>query len=272
MSQIDVTLLQVAYGDDEPPESRVDRVVGWIQELDSTDLIILPELWVHGGFASSHWKARAERLGGPTVSRLADTARELGAWMHAGSIIERADHGADRGVDGRGLWNTSVVLSPQGEVHATYRKVHRFGFGEGEPQLLEAGSELTVTDLGLASEFARVGLATCYDLRFPELFRQLGQRGADVVVLPAAWPMPRVEHWQLLGRARALENQCWVLQCNTAGTHSDIEMGGNSQVVAPTGDVVARLGTDEGVLTAQVDLERVRQVRDDFPVLADRRL
>lgn len=93
-----------------------------------------------------------------------------------------------------------------------------------------------------------------------------------MVLLPAAWPLPRTEHWRLLGRARAVENQAWVLQCNTAGTHSGVEMGGHSQVVAPTGEVVAELGCDEGVLMAKVDLDLVRQVRADFPVLLDRRL
>lgn len=115
-------------------------------------------------------------------------------------------------------------------------------------------------------------MATCYDLRFPELFRRLGDLGADVIVLPAAWPMPRVEHWRLLGRARALENQSWVLQCNTAGTHSGVEMGGHSQVVAPTGEVVAELGSEEDVLLTDIDLSLVASVRADFPVLADRRI
>lgn len=272
MTRIDVALLQVAYGDEETFADRVDRVCDWMRRLERTDLIMLPELWAHGGFASTSWKGAAEVVGGPTIERLAGVARDLGTWVHAGSIIERAEEGADRGSENRGLWNTSVLLSPNGELHSTYRKIHRFGFGDGEPRLLEAGSDPVVADLEWRTRSARVGLATCYDLRFPELFRQLGERGAELVLLPAAWPMPRVEHWRLLGRARALENQAWMLQCNTAGTHCGLEMGGHSQVVAPTGEVLACLGSGEGVLTAQIDLDLAERVRADFPVLLDRRL
>lgn len=273
MSSIDVALVQVGYGDDESSADRVIRVCDWIRQLDPVDLIMLPELWAHGGFASSSWAGNSELLSGPTVSHLGRLARELKTWIHAGSVIERARDGAPRGPLGRGLWNTSVLLSPTGEVHATYRKVHRFGFGDGEPQLLEAGEELVVATLDWeGSRSVRAGLATCYDLRFPELFRSLVEQGTEMVLLPAAWPMPRVEHWRLLGQARALENQAWVLQCNTAGSHSGIRMGGNSRIVAPTGEVLAELGEEQAVLTARLDLGLVARVRDGFPVLGDRRL
>ncbi|MDN4172359.1 carbon-nitrogen family hydrolase [Nocardioides sp. SOB77] len=270
---LDVALVQVAYGDDESVAQRVDRVCEWIQDLDQTDLVMLPELWAHGGFASSTWSSTAETLSGVVISRLAEVARKLSTWIHAGSIIERAEDGAARGPLGRGLWNTSVLISAAGEIHTTYRKIHRFGFGEGEPQLLEAGEELAVASLEWsANQTVRAGLATCYDLRFPELFRSLGEQGAELVLLPAAWPMPRVEHWRLLGQARALENQAWVLQCNTAGTHSGVQMGGHSRIVSPAGEVVAELGADEDVLTGTLDLDLVSRVRAEFPVLGDRRL
>lgn len=273
MSHVDVTLVQVGYGDNETGTERIARVADWVRTLAPTDLIMLPELWVHGGFAAATWADNAEPLTGTTVCRLADLAGELNTWIHAGSIIERADPTADRGPLGRGLWNTSLLLAPTGEVHTTYRKMHRFGFGEGEPQLLEAGEDVAVADLKWNNGHAtRVGLATCYDLRFPELFRALGDKGAEVVLLPAAWPFPRVEHWRLLGQARAIENQTWVLQCNTAGTHSGVEMGGYSRIVSPTGEVVAELGKDEGVLTARLDLDLVRSTRESFPVLNDRKV
>ncbi|ABL80134.1 MULTISPECIES: carbon-nitrogen family hydrolase [unclassified Nocardioides] len=271
-NRLRVALLQVAYGDDESLSDRVQRVSQWIREVGPADLVVLPELWAHGGFASTTWRATAELMNGPTIAQMASVAREVGVWLHAGSIIERAEDGADRGAERRGLWNTSVLISPQGTVHKTYRKIHRFGFGDGEPRVLEAGTDLAVAELVHDTGASRVGMATCYDLRFPELFRRLGDLGADVIVLPAAWPMRRVEHWRLLGRARALENQAWVLQCNTAGTHSGLDMGGHSQVVAPTGEVVAELGSDEDVLLTDIDLNLVASVRADFPVLADRRI
>lgn len=271
-SIVRVALVQVGYGDEESLMERVDRVITWIESLPETDLVVLPELWAHGGFASDTWAEQAETLEGPTVRRLADLARRRGSWLHGGSIIERAADGADLGREGRGLWNTSVLFAPDGELRVTYRKIHRFGFGDGEPRLLEAGDQLTVTEASFPGAAAALGLATCYDLRFPELFRGLLDRGSGLVVVPAAWPLPRVEHWRLLGRARAVENQTWMLQCNTAGTHRGITMGGHSQVVAPTGEVVGELGDDEGVLAIEIDLDLVARIRESFPVLDDRRL
>jgi predicted amidohydrolase len=118
----------------------------------------------------------------------------------------------------------------------------------------------------------RVGLSTCYDLRFPELYRRLVDEGAEVLLVPAAWPMARVAHWTLLGQARAVENQCVVLQCNTAGTHARHEMGGHSQVVDASGEVLAAAGAEEEVLSLDLDTSAIAVWRQAFPVLADRRL
>lgn len=271
-SKLRVSLVQVGYGDEESLVERVERVATQLEDLPDADLVVLPELWAHGGFASDTWTEQAEGLDGPTVRRLTEVARQRGFWLHGGSIIERATEGAARGPEGRGLWNTSVLFTPDGTLRATYRKIHRFGFGDGEPRLLEAGESLGITGVSLGGGAASLGLATCYDLRFPELFRGLVDEGIGIVVVPAAWPLPRVEHWRLLGRARAIENQIWVLQCNTAGTHRGLAMGGHSQVVAPTGEVLGELGELEDVLTVNIDLDLVAQTRESFPVLRDRRL
>ncbi len=190
--------------------------------------------------------------------------------LHGGSIVER---GAPVEAGGRGLWNTSLLFSPQGELVATYRKIHRFGFGEGEPQMMDAGVDLVVTDVPVAQGGpVPVGLTTCYDLRFPELYRELLDLGSRVFIVPAAWPMARVAHWTLLGQARAVENQCIVIACNTAGTHARHEMGGHSQVVDQTGRVLAEAGADEEVLSVELDIPGIDATRSGFPVLADRRL
>jgi predicted amidohydrolase len=267
-----IHLLQVGYGDDEPVAARRERVAALVREQRGADLVVLPELWAPGGFSYRDWAERAEPVDGPTVSAVADAARALGVPVHAGSIIERAGEGADRGEQGRGLWNTSVLLGPDGRVVATYRKIHRFGFGAGEPHLLEAGTEVVTTPLPGHDDVV-TGLATCYDLRFPELFRALLDAGARVVLVPAAWPAARVEHWSLLARARALENQCVVVAVNTAGTHAGTPMGGRSVVVGPMGEVLGEAGPDdEQVLVVDVDVAEVDKVREAFPVLADRRL
>jgi predicted amidohydrolase len=274
-----IHLLQVGYGDDEPVADRVARVTALVREQQGADLVVLPELWAPGGFSYRQWAQRSELLDGSTVTAIASAARDIGAVVHAGSIVERAADGADRGATGRGLWNTSVLIGPDGATLASYRKIHRFGFGEGEPALMEAGEDLVTVALpgatregtGTGAEVV-AGLATCYDLRFPEMFRLLLDAGARLVIVPAAWPAARVEAWQLLGRARAMEDQVVVVACNTAGTHAGVRMGGHSQVVAATGEVLAEAGDDEQVLVVDVDLAQVDSWRARFPVLADRRL
>ncbi|GGN08129.1 hydrolase [Terrabacter tumescens] len=265
-----VALIQLAYGDDESVADRTARVAALVRAQAGHDLVVLPELWPAGGFDYTAWDARAEPVDGPVARALADAARDARVTLHGGSIVER---GAPVDADGRGLWNTSLVFSPEGELVATYRKIHRFGFGEGEPSLMDAGEDLVVVDVPVASGGSvPVGLSTCYDLRFPELYRRLLDRGAEVFVIPAAWPRKRVAHWTLLGQARAVEDQCVVLQCNTAGTHARHEMGGHSQVVDATGKVLAAAGLDEEVLSIDIDTAATPEWRRTFPVLADRRL
>lgn len=267
-----VHVVQLGYGDDEPVQERRRRVADLVRAQRGADLVVLPELWAPGGFSYRQWGGRAEPVDGPSIRAVAAAARDIGAAVHAGSILEAAPPGADRGPQGRGLWNTSVLLGGDGRVLATYRKVHRFGFGSGEPHTIEAGTDVVAVPLPGLGDGAVVGLATCYDLRFPEMFRALLDAGARLLIVPAAWPAARVEHWTLLGRARALENQCVLVACNTAGTHAGTAMGGRSQVVGPGGEVLAEAGQGEEVLVAEVDLDDVRRAREAFPVLADRRM
>ena len=270
-----VHVLQVAYGDDEPVAARVERVAELVAAQIGADLVVLPELWAPTGMGYRGWLAAVEPVDGPTVTAIARAAEKAGVTVHAGSILEQAPPGTDPatlGPQGRGRWNTSVLIGPDGRVQATYRKVHRFGFTDGEPALIEAGADLVTADLATAAGPVRLGLATCYDLRFPELFRGLLDAGATVFVIPAAWPARRVEHWTLLGRARAIENQCAVIQCNTGGTHAGVAMGGHSQVISATGEVLAEAGDGEEVLIVDLDLAAIAAWRKSFPVLADRRL
>ncbi|WP_299036214.1 nitrilase-related carbon-nitrogen hydrolase [uncultured Pseudokineococcus sp.] len=257
-------LLQVGYGDDEPVAARRDRVAALVAAQEGADVVVLPELWAHGGFASARWSERAEPLDGPTARAMADAARACGAVVHAGSVVER---------DGDRLFNTSLLLGPDGALLARYRKVHRFGHGRGESELMTPGDEVVVAPVPLRDGSSLpVGLATCYDLRFPEMFRALLDGGARLVLLPAAWPAARREHWRLLVRARALEDQLLVAACGTAGAHARTLMAGASAVVGPDGGVLAEAGEDEEVLVVDVDPGVVRRAREDFPVLADRRL
>lgn len=262
-----IALIQLAYDDSESLAERTSRVCELVRAEGGADLVVLPELWSAGGFSYREWPERSQDVSGSVVQALGAAARDAGVWLHGGSIAEHPSSG-ETGPEGKSLWNTSVVMSPDGTVVASYRKIHRFGFAGGEPKLMEAGADLVVTELaGL-----RAGLSTCYDLRFPEMYRALVDRGAEAFVIPAAWPAARVDAWRLLLRARAIEDQCLVLACNTAGTHAHTEMGGRSAVIAPTGEVLAEAGTDEEVLRVDVDPASVAAAREAFPVLADRRL
>jgi predicted amidohydrolase len=264
-----VAVVQVAYGDAEPMDERIERVADLVRQQRGHDLVVLPELWAPGGFAYREWAERAQPVDGPIGQAMADAARDAGVMLHAGSIVERPA-GGETGTDGHGLWNTSLVYRPDGSLAAAYRKIHRFGFGSGEPRLMDAGEDVVLVDLPGGAGIA--GLSTCYDLRFPELYRQQVDAGAVAFIVPAAWPAARVRHWTLLAHARAVEDQCVVIACNTAGTHAGTEMGGHSQVVSATGEALAMAGTAEQVLSVEVDMDAVTQWRESFPVLQDRRL
>jgi predicted amidohydrolase len=264
-----VAVIQLAYGDDETVPERTRRVTALIRAQRGHDLVVLPELWPAGGFDYRRWDERAEPVDGPVSQALGAAARDAGVTLHGGSIVERAEPVE---VGGHGVWNTSLFFSRSGDLVSTYRKIHRFGFGEGEPKLMDAGESIVVVDVPTANGPVRVGLSTCYDLRFPELYRAQLDRGAEAFVIPAAWPMKRVAHWTLLGRARAIENQCLVIQCNTAGTHAGYEMGGQSQVVDAAGTILGEAGSSEEVLSVEVDTAATAAWRETFPVLADRRL
>jgi predicted amidohydrolase len=253
------TLLQI---DVDPKESVADRRVRaaeLVRAQAGADLVVLPELWPVGAFAAGAFAAEAEPVeGGPTAGAMAAAARDAGVWLHAGSVVERDPDGP--------LFNTSLVFSPDGELHAGYRKIHRFGFDSGEAALMAAGHEVVTA----RHPAAVLGLATCYDLRFPELFRLLVDAGAEILVIPAGWPARRLAHWRLLVQARAVESQAYVVACGTAGTHAGVTQAGHSMVVDPWGEILAEAGPDEQVLTVDLDPARVAATRAEFPVLRDR--
>ncbi|WP_328554470.1 carbon-nitrogen family hydrolase [Streptomyces sp. NBC_00358] len=269
------SLLQIDVNDDESVASRRHRVADLVRDQAGVDLVVLPELWTTGAFAYEEFGAAAEPLDGPTHQAMSKAASDAGVWLHAGSIPERAPTGTGSGpstVSGSTpdapLYNTSLVYSPVGELVAAYRKIHRFGFDKGEAVLMGAGTELVTVRLPETV----VGVATCYDLRFPELFRGLVDAGAQTFVVPAGWPERRRSHWTLLARARAVENQAYVLACGTAGTHAGVPQAGHSIVVDPWGEVLAEAGSGEEVLTVDLDPAKVTTTREQFPALKDRLL
>jgi predicted amidohydrolase len=254
------SLLQIDVNDGESVDSRRRRVAALVREQAGVDLAVLPELWTTGAFAYESFGTEAESLEGPTFEVMAKAASDAGIWLHAGSIPERDADGT--------LYNTSLVFTPSGDLAAAYRKIHRFGFDKGEAVLMGAGGELVTVRLPETT----LGIATCYDLRFPELFRGLVDAGAETLVLSAGWPERRRSHWTLLAQARAVENQAFVLACGTAGTHAGVPQAGHSIVVDPWGEVLAEAGAGEQVLTVDFDPGKVATTREQFPALKDRML
>jgi predicted amidohydrolase len=240
------SLIQVAVDDGESADSRRRRVAALVRGQAGADLVVLPELWTTGAFAFEEFAREAEPLEGPTYEAMAKAASDAGVWLHAGSIPERDPEGP--------LYNTSLVFSPSGDLAAAYRKIHRFGFDKGEAVLMGAGSELVTVRLPETT----LGVATCYDLRFPELFRGLVDAGAETLVIPAPEP--------------AVENQAFVLACGTAGTHAGVPQAGHSIVVDPWGEVLAEAGAGEETLTVHLDPAKVATTREQFPALKDRML
>lgn len=258
---VTVALAQLRVDDDEDVVDRMNRVADLLATMpDPPDLLVLPELWPVGAFNTERVLTHAQPLDGPFTTTMARIAAHLGVTVHAGSFPERHDDGVS---------NTSVVFGPDGHLEAVYRKIHLFGFDEGEAVLLAAGSDRVV----LPTPLGATGLTTCYDLRFPELYRALVDDGAEAFLVPAGWPEARIEHWQVLARARAVENLAPVVACNAVGTNGGTVMGGSSLVVAADGTVLAQGSTDgEEFVRAELDATHAGSWRRIFPALSDRRL
>jgi len=233
------------------------------------DLVALPEIFNVGFFAFDLYHRLAEPLGGETLSRIADAAAEHDVAVLAGSIVE--DLAATSGVETpaeEGLANTSVFFDRDGERRAVYRKRHLFGYDSAEADLLVPGERTATAEF----EDFTVGMTTCYDLRFPEQYRELVDAGATLVLVPSAWPYPRVEHWQTLSRARAIENQCYVATINGSGEFDDATLLGRSTAYDPWGTPLSSCDDEPTIVTAELDPDRVASVREEFPALRDRRV
>jgi predicted amidohydrolase len=243
-----------------------DRLVRDAARLGA-ELVVLPEKWSVMG-TGEHMAAGAQPLDGPAISWAQSVARELGIDLVAGSIVER--------VPGREKTsNTSVHVTPDGDVRAVYRKIHMFdvevdGVRYAESEHEEPGGEIVVSELASG---ATLGMSVCYDLRFPELYRILAVRGAEVTVVPSAFTLATTrDHWELLLRARAIENQCFVVAANQIGAAPPgNRSGGRSLIVDPWGLVLASAPDTETAIVADLDFDVLRDVRRKLPSLANRR-
>jgi predicted amidohydrolase len=231
------------------------------------EVVVLPEKWSVLG-TDEQMTAGAEPLDGRCISWARSTARELGIDLVAGSIVERVD-GRDKGA------NTSVHVGADGEIRAVYRKIHMFdvevdGDVYAESASEEPGDEVVVSELPGG---VPLGLTICYDVRFPELYRILAVRGAQAVTVPAAFTLATTrDHWEVLLRARAIENQCFVIAPNQIGAHPPgHRAGGRSLIIDPWGLVLASAPDLETAIVAELDFATLGRVRRRIPALEHRR-
>jgi len=242
----------------------IDRAAG-----GGARFVSLPEVWPYLG-PSGGERAAAEPIPGPTVDRLAERAKAHGIYLHAGSMLE-VRPGEPR------LFNTTVVFDPNGEIITRYSKIHMFDVsldgvgGYQESENVAPGDEIVTCEI----DGVTVGLAICYDLRFPELFRILALRGAEAIMLPAAFTMTTgKDHWETLIRARAIENGVYMIAPAQVGSFSDGSgerwSYGRSLIVDPWGTVLATAPDAPTVIAAEIDVARVRAVRRQVPSLTNR--
>ncbi|WP_134700758.1 carbon-nitrogen family hydrolase [Ammoniphilus sp. YIM 78166] len=252
-----IASVQLEIRDHETKEQRIERVDSMLNQLSGSDLIMLPEVWATGYFSFDRYIDESEELNGPFVQQFSAKAKQLNAYLFAGSFIERNN--------GK-YYNTSVLFSPHGQLLGTYRKIHLFHYGSAEGKLLTRGESPVVIE----TDFGKVGLSTCFDLRFPELYRAEVDLGAEFLLVTSAWPHQRLEHWKLFNAARALENQCFLISSNCVGTTHNVLLGGHSRVVDPWGNVIASVGDHEAVLKTEIDPSQIAHIREVFPQLKHR--
>lgn len=250
--------------------ANLDRAESLVREASSrgTKLVVLPEVFAWRGPREGEAE-HAESIPGPTTERLSAIARALGIHLQAGSISERI-------AGERRCYNTALLFAPNGEIAGRYRKIHLFDVeipgqvSARESQGRRHGAETVL----VRTEIGAIGLSVCYDLRFPELYRRLVRGGAEILCVPSAFTFPTgAAHWEPLLRARAIENQCYVIAPDQCGSSPNgYRDYGNSMIVDPWGAVLARAGDGEGVIVAEIRLDYLARVRQELPCLAHTRL
>ena len=250
LAQIDIKLGE--------PEANFAKVANYAEEAArrGSDWLVVPELW-----STAYDLANAATYATPTgegiFAQVADLAKAHGIHIVGSCLSQLA---------GGGFGNTATWHDSEGEERAAYSKLHLFRLMD-EHKFLTAGEAPQMVE----TEWGNVGMGICYDLRFPELFRHYALAGATMMVLPSEWPHPRLMHWRTLLRARAIENQMFIIACNRVGTTGDTVFFGHSAIVDPWGETVIEGGEQEMLLTAEIDFGRLPSIRDHIPIFTDRR-
>lgn len=253
-----VALIQmdVTYGD---PKVNFARVNKWVMDAvqSGADIVVLPELW-DTGYDLERLDVLADKDAHATTEFLSDLAKQHNVTIIGGSVAENSKDG---------MKNTMLVINRNGELVHKYSKLHLFQLMDEHLHLVEGQDEADFELDGVPS----AGFI-CYDIRFPEWVRKSAVNGAKVMYVVAEWPKPRINHWRALLQARAIENQCYVVACNRVGSDPNNEFGGMSLVVDPWGGIVTEGGDEEKMVLAEIDLDKVDDVRKRIPIFQDRRV
>ncbi len=260
MKKLELAILQNSAGLEV--ETNLDGIDRLLEDVGEVDLLLTPEVFALRGDTPDYRK-KAEPLDGPLMERMSRIAQKRQCWFLLGSVLEREDDF---------VYNTTVLLNRNGDISATYRKIHLFeAHLENEKVVREADAYDQGSDPGMAEiEGWRVGLSICYDLRFPELYRHYARLGADLLFAPANFTQRTGrDHWDVLVRARAIENQCFVVAPGQCGPNpiTGIESYGHSIVVGPWGRIIAQAADFEQVLEAELDPKELLEIRKRIPAL-----
>jgi predicted amidohydrolase len=239
------------------PDKNYQKVQDWVGKAadQGADLILLPELWA-SGFDLKNCQSYAAPLHEGDFARMRSLAEEHKITV-GGSLIEQ---------DNDAFYNTFVLYDQSGGMINFYRKIHLFQM-LNEKQYFKAGDRLVMAE----TEWGKIGMATCYDLRFPEMFRAYSVRDTVLILVVAEWAQRRIAHWRQLLQARAVENQCFVAAVNKTGTSQGENLGGYSAVINPMGEYLVQGGEEEELLLAQINLKEVKKTRRWMPVMQDRK-
>lgn len=248
--------LDVMYNQPKENFEKVHSSINQLMEKEKPDVILLPEMW-NVSFFPDELEGVADYEGTETRALLSRLAKEHAVNIVGGSVATK--------YDGH-FYNTSYIYNREGQLVHTYHKVHLFSPAD-EHEKFKRGDHLGLVEL----DGVKVGIATCYDLRFVEWIRLMALKGMEVLFVPAAWPHPRLQVWQTLLKARAIENQIYVVGVNTCGATDDLKFCGHSAVISPLGKVITELNESEETFTENLDLSKLKGIRKDIGVFKDRR-
>jgi omega-amidase len=252
-----VTCLQmdIAFGDPIKNYQHAEKLIETAMK-DNPDIIVLPELWTTG-YDLTRLDTIADKNAETTIEFLKKAAKKHQVHFVGGSVANRVE---------QGVKNTLLIINNEGKLVQKYSKLHLFKLMD-EHLYLEAGEKTGLFEL----ENRNFGGVICYDIRFPEWIRAHTVSGAEALFVVAEWPAPRLSHWRSLLIARAIENQCFVIACNRSGSDPNNEFAGHSMIIDPWGEVIAEAGANEEILSAEIKLDLVKEIRKQIPIFEDRR-